>query len=108
MYVCEISFQLNSDDNLDIMPILEAVQLVSNAVGKTTALMGTKIIPYRFLPKNHTTYYHYDGSLTTPGCQEIVMWYILAEKLTLSEQQVNLFFDFIIYLHISNNECLTR
>ncbi|XP_068987560.1 carbonic anhydrase 6-like isoform X1 [Bombus flavifrons] len=84
-------FELNSDDNLDIMPILEAVELVSNAVGKTTALMGTKIIPYRFLPKNHTTYYHYDGSLTTPGCQEIVMWYILADKLTLSEQQLSIF-----------------
>ena len=73
------------------MSILKATELVSNAVGETTALMETKIIPYLLLPKDHTTYYHYDGSLTTPGCQETVMWYILTEKLSISEQQVNLF-----------------
>ncbi|KAK9298115.1 hypothetical protein QLX08_008438 [Tetragonisca angustula] len=84
-------FEVNSENNLEIMSILKATELVSNAVGETTALMETKIIPYLLLPKDHTTYYHYDGSLTTPGCQETVMWYILTEKLSISEQQLSIF-----------------
>lgn len=75
---------------MEIMPILKATELISNGIGKSTELNESKFIPSLFLPKDHTTYYHYDGSLTTPGCQETVMWYILTEKLSVSEQQVNL------------------
>ncbi|XP_029035129.2 carbonic anhydrase 1 isoform X2 [Osmia bicornis bicornis] len=84
-------FELSNEDNMDIMPIIKATELVSKGVGKTTELKGTKVIPFLFLPKDHTTYYHYDGSLTTPGCQESVMWFILSEKLSISEPQLNVF-----------------
>ncbi|XP_028520342.1 carbonic anhydrase 6-like isoform X3 [Apis cerana] len=80
-------FELDSEDNMEIMPILKATELISNGIGKSTELNESKFIPSLFLPKDHTTYYHYDGSLTTPGCQETVMWYILTEKLSVSEQQ---------------------
>lgn len=80
--------QLNVEENLEIIPILKATELISNQVGKSTALTGSKIIPYLFLPKDHTTYYRYDGSLTTPGCQESVIWFIFTEKLSISEEQV--------------------
>ncbi len=33
-------------------------------------------------------YFHYDGSLTTPPCSEIVNWYVLKHKLTASAEQI--------------------
>lgn len=84
-------FQLSKEDNRDLKPVLKGAELVSKWVGKNTAVMDSKIIPYLFLPKDHTTYYRYDGSLTTPGCQETVMWFVLTEKLIVSEQQLSVF-----------------
>ncbi|XP_017794495.1 PREDICTED: putative carbonic anhydrase 3 [Habropoda laboriosa] len=86
-------FKVNNEENLELVPILKATELISNNIGvmESTVAMESMIIPYLFLPKDHTTYYYYDGSLTTPGCQESVMWFILAEKLSLSKQQLNIF-----------------
>lgn len=89
MISINISPQLsNYDDNLDLLPILKATEMVSNWVGKSMMEIKRKVIPYLFLPKDHTTYYRYQGSLTTPGCQESVMWFVMTEKLTVSEAQV--------------------
>jgi len=67
---------------------VEATKRVSNWVGKNAIAINSKLIPFLLLPKDHTTYYHYQGSLTTPGCQESVMWFIMTEKLAVSEAQV--------------------
>ncbi|XP_017759134.1 PREDICTED: carbonic anhydrase 6 isoform X1 [Eufriesea mexicana] len=83
-------FELNKENNSEIMPILERMRPLSNNTGANVTSITTKIIPRFFLPKDHTTYYHYDGSLTTPGCQETVMWYILDEKLLISDMQLNI------------------
>ncbi|XP_053989539.1 carbonic anhydrase 1-like [Hylaeus volcanicus] len=84
-------FELDTQDNFDLMPIVKAIELVRKWAGKSTAMMRFKVIPYLFLPKDHTTYYRYNGSLTTPECQESVMWFVFTEKLTVSKQQVNMF-----------------
>jgi len=34
-----------------------------------------------------SAYYTYPGSLTTPPCSEIVTWFVLKDKATLSENQ---------------------
>lgn len=83
-----ILLQLSNDDNPDLAPIIEATKLVSNWVGRNVVRIRTKLIPLLLLPKDHTTYYHYEGSLTTPGCQESVMWFVMTEKLKVSEAQV--------------------
>ncbi|KAG8038377.1 hypothetical protein G9C98_006704 [Cotesia typhae] len=49
-----------------------------------------KVIPVHLLPNDRTTFYRYSGSLTTPGCQESVVWYVMTEKLTISESQVKI------------------
>ena len=33
-------------------------------------------------------YYHFQGSLTTPGCDEGVQWFVLRERVTASAEQV--------------------
>ncbi|MDX9791724.1 MAG: carbonic anhydrase family protein, partial [Candidatus Kapabacteria bacterium] len=42
------------------------------------------------IPENKS-YYHYEGSLTTPPCSETVSWYVLKERLTASAEQITQF-----------------
>ena len=36
-------------------------------------------------------YFTYSGSLTTPGCDELVSWYIMKEPITASEEQIQMY-----------------
>jgi carbonic anhydrase len=38
---------------------------------------------------NDTSFYHYNGSFTTPPCTEIVEWIVLKEKLAASKEQLD-------------------
>ncbi|KAL6259510.1 hypothetical protein P5V15_009428 [Pogonomyrmex californicus] len=89
--VVAVLFKLDNYDNPELMPIVETAEMVSNWVGHSMLEIRTKLIPLLFLPKDHTTYYHYEGSLTTPNCQESVMWFVMTEKLTVSEAQLSVF-----------------
>jgi carbonic anhydrase len=43
----------------------------------------------KLLPTNIDKYYRYPGSLTTPGCDEVVDWFVVHEPiLTISDEQV--------------------
>jgi carbonic anhydrase len=46
------------------------------------------------LPESLSKFYRYMGSLTTPGCQEIVVWTVFADPITASESQVCYNFSF--------------
>ena len=80
---------MSDKDNKDLSHILKAVELTSNWVGPSTAAIQSKVIPALLLPKDRTTFFRYEGSLTTPGCEESVIWSVLTEKLPVSESQVS-------------------
>ena len=44
----------------------------------------------RFLPADPLEFIRYQGSLTTPRCNEVVTWSILWPLVTLSESQVSI------------------
>jgi len=89
--VVAVLFKIGEEDNTDLSAIIEATEAVSNWVGPNTVPIQAKIIPSLLLPKDHTTFYRYDGSLTTPTCDETVTWFVLTEKLTISQSQLRVF-----------------
>jgi hypothetical protein len=62
------------------------------------------------LPRELNYFYRYDGSLTTPNCDESVVWTVLVEPLPIGGQQVisQQTNSIIIYLFHTKNmaQCL--
>jgi carbonic anhydrase len=52
------------------------------------------------LPANYDNYFMYNGSLTTPNCNEIVTWIILSKTETISHDDVHILIIYFIYLFI--------
>lgn len=44
-----------------------------------------------FMPKNRSSYFRYEGSLTTPGCAEDAIWTVFESSLPVSAEQVERF-----------------
>lgn len=43
-----------------------------------------------FLPRNQQSFFRYEGSLTTPGCDEVVVWTVFYRASYISKRQVNI------------------
>lgn len=67
-------------------------QLLSDLPGKKGAHDFRAADVQSLLPagKNHKIY-TYDGSLTTPGCSEVVNWMVLAEPMNVSAKAIKAF-----------------
>jgi carbonic anhydrase len=59
---------------------------------RLTKPLGIVFTPGDFLPSDVASYYHYSGSLTTPGCSEGVLWFPLLEAIHLPGEEM---FEFI-------------
>ncbi len=63
-----------------------------NVSGTNSLTIGEdtfKLLQFHYHTVSKLDYYHYDGSLTTPPCSEIVEWYVLKIPLTASKEQLN-------------------
>ena len=54
-----------------------------------------------FLPTDHISFYRYNGSLTTPGCNEAVTWTVFVNDIEISADQVD-------RIHCKNRKCFRR
>ncbi len=96
-YPMEVHFVHKGDKGLAVVgvffeegesnPLLEKY-LASFPEGKGSYKSDETIELRKLLPEN-LAYYHYDGSLTTPPCSEIVDWYVLKTPLTASQEQLH-------------------
>ena len=42
----------------------------------------------KLMPDNEKDFYFYDGSLTTPECNEAVKWIVFKDEISISSDQV--------------------
>ncbi len=61
---------------------------LENFPKKKGTYKADKTIPLAALIPQNLAYYHYDGSLTTPPCAEVVDWYVLQQPITASKEQL--------------------
>ncbi|KAI4487824.1 hypothetical protein M0802_011784 [Mischocyttarus mexicanus] len=81
-------FEIGDENNEGLSPIISAAKVVSEWIGGSLVRISSKLLPDLLLPKNRKNYYTYEGSLTTPDCTEVVTWFIMNEKLTVSQNQL--------------------
>ena len=86
--VIGIFFEVSSSNNVYLQPIIEAANKVKFTKQKTSLSQGISL--KSFLPRNPETFYRYEGSLTTPGCNEIVTWSVIRDPATVSEAQLDI------------------
>ena len=67
-------------------PIVQAILDAAPAAGETVS--GGVTLNAAALVPDGRAYYAYDGSKTTPPCDEGVAWHVMRDPLTISEEQV--------------------
>jgi carbonic anhydrase len=78
-------------ENAALKTLLEHVP----APGKEIKAGGVKIDAASFLPADRN-FYRFPGSLTTPICNEDVMWYVMKNPIEFSEEQIT---EYLKYYH---------
>ncbi|XP_064118008.1 carbonic anhydrase 2-like isoform X1 [Macrobrachium nipponense] len=87
--VLGVMLEVSETDNPALTP------LVSTLTNITESGMFANVAasyPLRaFLPNNLEKFYRYEGSLTTPTCNEVVTWTVFANAIPVSEKQMRAF-----------------
>ena len=86
--VLGVMFVIQEDDNPVLQPIIDHLHAV-RAAGSEVKL--PEIILDHLLPSDRDSFYRYQGSLTTPGCNEVVTWTVFTETVGVSTRQMEEF-----------------
>lgn len=93
-----LKFDENSQDdschNSHFQKIIDLKENFESSVAKNSLILP--------LPENLSTYYRYLGSLTTPGCEEVVVWSMFSESVKISAEQADIIKSWESHL-IKNN-----
>ncbi len=80
-------FKQSNQENVNLNPIVDKLKNIitfGSKAEETNLLRLDKLLPTKL-----NDYYRYSGSLTTPGCDEVVEWFVLDNPvLTISDEQI--------------------
>ena len=82
--------------NLSLQPFVEAALEIGAeatyddqaALEVSKSIIFKDFIDLLDIDNNGPAYYYYKGSLTTPGCNEVVNWIVMENTISISEYQV--------------------
>lgn len=87
--VLGVMLEVSETDNPALTPLTNALLNITES-GMFSGVSAT--YPLRaFLPNNVDKFYRYEGSLTTPTCNEVVTWTVFAHAIPISEKQLRNF-----------------
>ena len=82
--------QVGDEDNVSLESLVEQLGEIHSKSTQESTLTRT-VSFYELLPKHTSSFFRYNGSLTTPACNQVVTWTVFNEPIYLSERQVSLF-----------------
>ncbi|CAG9859148.1 unnamed protein product [Phyllotreta striolata] len=85
--VFAVLFYLSPDDVEAFEPVIEAVRDIYENVNHEKEL--NDFVMADFMPMDKSGFYRYNGSLTTPGCDEGIIWTVFMHTLPISKSQVD-------------------
>jgi carbonic anhydrase len=85
--VLGILFDVVVDPNPILEIYLKNSEKVFEATGKNQTYQD-KLLLMDLLPRNKNSFFRYEGSLTTPGCGEAVIWSVFENSIPISIDQV--------------------
>lgn len=88
--VLGILFHVAEEYNINLKNILDSAEPIKYAPGNSS-LIKAPVAPADFLPKNTHSFFRYEGSLTTPTCDEGVIWTILTDTVPFAMPQIERF-----------------
>jgi len=96
--VIGIFYEVSTEDNANLTDIVSKVNEVAvetrrrRKQGRSNSVdLPMTLALESFLPADTTQYYYYQGGLTTPDCNEAVLWTNMKSTQTISEAQLAVF-----------------
>ncbi|NP_001079788.1 carbonic anhydrase 4 gene 1 S homeolog precursor [Xenopus laevis] len=84
-------YEETSTNNTDYEPLINSLEAIrTKGAVKNFSANLTKLIPDK---EELKVYYRYNGSLTTPPCNETVTWTLFNTTIKLSQQQLRAFYN---------------
>merc|ERR1711863_42932 len=78
-------------DGSDFTPLQPIVDAANTLHDDPKAKVPVEVSLKEFLDVTGPGYYSYDGSLTTPTCNEVVTWFVMEKAITISQKQIDAF-----------------
>lgn len=88
--VLGILFHVSTLANEQLENVLSGVEAIVERISESVTL-ARPFPAEAFLPMNTTSYFRYEGSLTTPTCAEAVTWTVFTQSLPISFDQIEKF-----------------
>ncbi|KAM7436552.1 hypothetical protein ABFA07_013710 [Porites harrisoni] len=87
--VLGVFIEVKGDDN-DAWSFLDFAANVTNFNSSVVVPASDFAVFNKMLPASKSDYYRYDGSLTTPTCNEVVTWTVFKDPVKISKRQIEL------------------